>query len=400
MAASLQEVSATATTLTTTTTTTTTTTITPSQTSTTSTTAPATTTGAGSSTTLAAPTSSTTTVPGSSKPPGSAFVESCAAGTADCAEFVTAGARGRSYTQAEYSVNSGSSWEVGSLPNIVYMAQIYAAMSCVANGPQVDCAVTYATWGPTSPIGEGGYYSTNGGATWAISSVPTLGDFSENWFAQTACFEVAGTVDCLAIDTVRGGMFYSTDGGAKWLVSARPAAPFVGSITFPGSTFACAVVGASLDCALAGGAVPSPFSVQLPLPSDFGKVSAYYSTNGGRSWAKSSLKRRTGEVEFVACAAVAGRPYCAGLGTQGGAAGAIVPLLGIYTTNGGSSWANSTFQGHVQVNEKNNPWGVASLTCVPGKVALDCQATISLSKAGKTLTVTIGSSNGGKSWSL
>jgi hypothetical protein len=213
-----------------------------------------------------------------------------------------------------------------------------------------------------------------------------------------ACFDVAEAVDCLAIDTARGDMLYSTDGGAQWTVSAGPAAPYVGSFTYPGSTFACAVVGVSLDCVLAGGVVPSIFT--YPPPSDFNKVTAYYSTNGGRSWAKSSQPRRTGELAFVTCAAVAAALQCAGLGTQTGTGATTVPLIGTYTTNGGASWGDSSFPGLIQVNNKQNPWGIARFTCTPGKLALQCRATIPMSQSGKTVTVSIHSRDGGKTWSL
>jgi hypothetical protein len=321
--------------------------------------------------------------------PSSVFSEApavtCLAGRADCtaigsgtrcSKMVGAICIGEGdLNVAEYSRNEGASWEADQVPTAEDGAFIeMASVSCApAEKAGTDCAawaLLTRKYG-ASPSEQAAYFSADGGATWSWASPPApVGQ--DTWQAPVVvCYELSLHVDCVGSPD-GAGTDYSTDGGASWAPSSYRPTPSFGDLE--AQDIACALSGARMDCA----AVGYVFDARARTPVD----TVWYSTDGGRSWAPSSMAQRVGELNAVSCVTVEGRARCAALGSE--TYNGITANVALYSVDGGRSWSISTFPRRALLP---SPWG--NVACASSRSQVDCAAS------GSTLLF---SGDGGATW--
>ena len=132
----------------------------------------------------------------------------------DCTAVVSDGTS----TWSAHSADFGQSWQQeGNLPSTF---QPENDLTCLAGGICLD-----AGYIPTSNSHGAGAVavSTDGGATWALASVPTgIGVLQSTACPSTSVCLAAGTTDTTVSDVVpaKGELLRSTDGGHTWVQSA------------------------------------------------------------------------------------------------------------------------------------------------------------------------------------
>jgi hypothetical protein len=210
---------------------------------------------------------------------------------------------------------------------------------------------------------------------------------------------VAGGLDCVAIGTgtacaKRSGVVcvaersfntaeYSRDGGAAWEVAPVPAA--AGGEFIDLASVSCARAGKGrTDCAawalLTKGKGTSP-----------SEQASYFSTNGGSTWSVGSPPAPVGQnlwlTPIVSCYEVDLEVDCAGAPDS----------LGIqFSTDGGASWARSSYR-H---SPAFGALGAQDLSCALSRAHMDCAAVgyVLDAASGAPVDTVWYSTDGGKNW--
>jgi len=204
----------------------------------------------------------------------------------DCAALSGPQVYGSTHMTTAWSTDAGQSWSYGATKTIPYAS----ALTCTAVGTGVDCVAL--------SLSDRVAYSTDGGATWkaarlsvATSAIATIA------LEGVSCVDEQARADCAAVGDSGAGqaalvMYYSADGGATWAPSSFASQRLP---SMAGSWVACAPTRTGVDCAETNFATTEQAS------------SAFYSTNGGKSWAKSTGKAQA----ELSCASAGTSAECA-----------------------------------------------------------------------------------------
>ena len=264
-----------------------------------------------------------------------------------------------------HSTDGGANWSnVSGFPG--------GTPSCVSAPTNVDCVAVGAAYNPSTQNSSFEVsYSTDGGASWALGTVPAVSLPSPNGVAvgaSVSCAMFSGQLECAAnlntyTDTTVGPSITldSADGGATWVLSGGPSPEWL----------ACATAAAGVDCS---GFTPTGAAV--------------YSSNGGSSWTTGTAPSLSPGQKILGiacgpsgiCLAVGGDWFYS----------ATVQAAALYSTDYGKTWSNSPIPAGFSAIEPTNfvnPGFGTALTC---SASMTCLAVgrSSGSGAGTLLTTT------------
>lgn len=157
---------------------------------------------------------------------------SCVFGTDRCAAFGAIGpdTYDTKASSAEYSTDGGRSWHVATVPSTgrSFKGWFGVAMACFKDHVKLGCIASATIWGGSSVAGQVLYYSSNGGESWHAAHAP-LGSYDGNHstFPGVGCWQVGQGQECFAFDNNDGmTLLRSVDGGVHWgSVGVRTSGP-------------------------------------------------------------------------------------------------------------------------------------------------------------------------------
>ncbi len=282
------------------------------------------------------------------------------------------GSDGNSAPLSYTSTDSGVTWALSTTQpplNLSGVGVLYG-VACATNGS--NCTAV-GNDGNSAPLS---YTSTNGGVTWALSTVQPPQDGSGAGFLYGVACSSSG-LTCTAVGSDGNSLplsYISTDGGVTWALSTTQPPP---DGSGHGSLHGVACFGSGTNCTAVGTDINN-----APL--------SYTSTDSGVTWALSMTQppldgSGTGYLYGVACSSSGSTCTAVGYDTT------PTPLA-YSSTNGGVTWALSTTQPPLDQSGQGSILGVAcsssSLTCA------------AVGYNGSSAPLSYLSTDGGVTWAL
>ena len=280
------------------------------------------------------------------------------------------------------STDGGMSWTIPSLSFVDLPAKgVFHAVSCTGSGATAICIAAGVDEATDSPLLV---ESTNGGASWALSSTLLADKILHGVFRTASCSGTGETSVCIAAgvneatDPYSESLFVqSTDGGKSW--SQRSLADLTLKAEFNAAS--CTGNGSSAWCSVAG------------VDAYSGAPLLVQSRDGGHTWfsPSASLVGLTTNGVFHASSCVGGghSAMCIAVGQD--TTGSEPPLMA-QSRDGGASWMTTTIP-QLTLHGVFN-----AVTCTESEAATVCTAVGLDEESGAPLFVL--STNGGESWTI
>lgn len=222
-----------------------------------------------------------------------------------------------------FTADGGATWRRTAVP-----AGVVGVAELTCSSPTACVAIGSGPATPGTPSGPAlALRTTDGGATWSVSTVPS--PFIASSRHGLSCpgagrCVTAGVVPDQSIGAVR----FSTDGGATWSASTLPpGVAYIHALACPDAT----------DCLALGNGLS-----KTRTGDPYGPTQVLRSTDGGRTWTRGATDIGGGvTAESLACPTplrcwAVGKAYATPEGV----------VLG--TTDGGATWSGARLPAHVQ----------------------------------------------------
>ena len=282
-------------------------------------------------------------------------------------------------------------WYVAAQPSGVFseapaVACVSGGSDCVAIGAGTACAKLVGTICVAQRSFNVAEYSRDGGLSWHAAPVPGAADGQFIGLAAVSCAPAGrGRADCAAWAMLTPGV------GAS---PSEQVAYFSGN---GGASWAVASPPAPVGQASWQAPVVSCYEVDarvdcVAAPDSVGTL---YSTNGGASWSPSSSGQSPSfgpmGAQDLSCVVSRGHMDCAGVGYVFDAATSTPADTAWYSTDGGAKWAPGVLA--QRVGELN------TVSCSASRGQVRCAALGTETTGAITANVAVYSQDAGKSWS-